>query len=370
MRILLVTNNYTPYSGGVVSSLNALISCLHQQGHSVLLVTLDFLGRKHIDPSWVRRIPSVLRFRYNQNHMAVPWRPAYYLDLWMQEFMPDVVHVHHPFLLGPIAVACAKKRGIRTLFTYHTMYEKYAHYVPAPQALVRPLIENSLRSFCATVDHVIAPSGGIEKQLRSMGMQATSVIPSALRDQFLDEPFAPKELQKPYQLLYVGRLVQEKNVTFLLDLMVTLPGEYQLTLVGYGAFTNYLKNYAYHELKLSQDRVRFVIDPPKHEILNYYRASHLFLFASQTDTQGLVIAESMACSTPVIALDGIGQADCIENGINGFLVTDQHQMRAAIFNLCSDQQLYGRLQQGAYQTAQRYRSADLIAKLVKIYAAN
>src|SRR5579872_5344972 len=132
MRILFVTNNYTPYSGGIVSSIDATVHALYAKGHDVLLVTLDFFGVAVSEHKYIVRIPTIFRFMYKSNHMAIPWRATYELLSLAQTYSPDIIHVHHPFLLGKSGLDVAHILGIPCVFTYHTLYEQYAHYVPVP----------------------------------------------------------------------------------------------------------------------------------------------------------------------------------------------------------------------------------------------
>ncbi len=365
--IVFVTNNYTPYTGGVVSSINVTIAQLQKYGHTVYIIAPSFLGKSHDDPEYVIRIPSLLRFMYKQNHMGVPWRAKHYINQILKRINPGVVHIHHPFVLGPVAVSCAKKMGIRTVFTYHTMYENYVHYVPMPPFVVTPVVKKLVLQFCRTVDRIIVPSSGIKEYLARHAITNTTLIPSGIQEFFLQQSLREKKLTKSYQLLYVGRFAKEKSIPFILDVMARLPDDFALTLVGYGSYTDALKEYAYETKKLSSERVRFVMKPDKQILLDLYTQAHLFLFPSHSDTQGLVLAESMACSTPVIAVDGVGQRDIIIQGKNGFIVQDQNEMCETILKIMSDEKLYQQLQHNAWQTAQTYDPKQIIKNVLAVY---
>lgn len=366
--IAFVTNNYTPYSGGVVSSINATVAQLRKRGYRIYIICPNFLGNGHQDGEGVIRLPAALRFTYKQNPMVMPWRWNYHLHRVLSELKPMVVHVHHPFLLGPMAVDWAKKNRVKTVFTYHTIYEQYLHYIPLPNWLLEPIVRKRVLSFCSNVYHVVVPSGGMKKYLAAHQIDST-IVPSGIEHHFLKNPYCPKELHVPYQLLYVGRFVREKNIEMLLQLMSLLSPLFNLTLVGYGEHYDYLQRYAYEQCNLPRDRVQFVIKPDKQTIAHYYKKARLFLFPSQSDTQGLVLAESMACSTPVIALEGVGQRDIIQHGHNGFLVSDIDEMASTIMRVVADDELYSALQRNAWHTAQAYDPQKLIEQLIALYEA-
>src|SRR5579871_1462111 len=185
MRIIFVTNNYIPYSGGVVQSINATADELRAQGHEVFIITLDFLGKKSHDPEYVIRIASPITFIYKKNYMAIPWRPTHAIDLLVQKYKPDIIHIHHPFLLGASALRVARKYTIPCIFTYHTMYEKYAHYIPLAGTLIQSLIAKTVLALCKNVTAIIAPSTAIKQYLVSHGIQRPiAIIPSPLRTIF------------------------------------------------------------------------------------------------------------------------------------------------------------------------------------------
>jgi 1,2-diacylglycerol 3-alpha-glucosyltransferase len=392
LRILFVTNNYTPYAGGVVSSINAVAEQLRMQGHKVFIIAPDFFGKSRTksrdyysgdinqDPYFVLRVPSLFRFKYKKNRYVIPANPDAFIRKQIAIIKPDIIHVYHPFLLGNTARKIAKELKLPVIFTYHTVYEKYVHYVPVPGFLMRPIVTYKVAKFCSRVDGIVVPSTRIDDFLSDRSITTPKLlVPSPIHPLFLAGTFIPKTIipksgdtklvsTEPVQLLSIGRFVREKNITFLLDVMKLLPkNKYQLTLVGQGAEQEKLQQYAYSTLGLSQEQVRFVAHPTKQVIRKQYAQAHLFLFSSTSDAQGLVLAEAMGAGTPVIALDGPGQRDCVVDGKNGFLVRDRAQMAAAIERVVSDAQLYAELSRGARATAEKYAPDELVGKLVAFY---
>jgi glycosyltransferase involved in cell wall biosynthesis len=302
--------------------------------------------------------------------MAIPWRPTRALKKLLQQYKPDIVHVHHPFLLGVSALHAAKECNIPCVFTYHTIYEDYAHYVPLPNLLVKPLIHKTVQRFCNQVDGIIAPSNPIKKYLCAEQIsKPITVIPSPLRTIFLTKHEKEKALKNKdhFNLLVVTRFVPEKNIPFIFDVFKQLPDNFNLTLVGYGNQYNAMNNLAFNTLKLSPDRVHFIHKPPQNELLQAYHHADLFIFSSTTDTQGIVLAESMSQGVPVIAIDGPGQRDIIINGYNGFIVNDTPEAISTILRIAHDTTLYSTLSAGAYATAQHYRADILTQKLLTFY---
>jgi len=369
MKIAHITNNYTPYSGGVVSSIRAFSRQFLKNGHDLRIITLDFLGSQHEDPEYVLRVPSLVRFDRNNNKMAVPWRAGRVIERFLDDFNPDVVHLHHPFLLCQKGLKIARKRKIPVVFTYHSIYERYAHYVPFYQPLVQYAVKRKVLRFCGTVDHIIAPSTFIQHYLLSQGIKTPiSVIPSPLQDMFLGNVVINRSKTEKFRLLLVSRLVKEKSVEYLLEIVSKLPPErFLFTIVGYGAHEAELRYYAYKTLKLKDSQVQFVIKPPKEQLLKYYCEADLFLFSSTSDTQGLVLAEAMAGGTPVVAVDGPGQRDIIKQGENGFIVDSQKEMLQKIKQIADNDDLFAKLRKCSIATANTYSPQQRTKQVVQIY---
>lgn len=371
LRIVHITNNYTPYSGGVVSSINAIVKGLQKEGHQAVVVSFAFVADHADDPDWVIRIACPVRFRYFSNHMVMPWMLAKKLNAVLHTVKPDIIHVHHPFLLGQAGLEYGKRHGIPVIFTHHTFYERYLHYAPVPAQLVRPWVQQRVRIFCQNVDGIIAPSSSVASYLDDLGVkQAPFIIPSPIASYFFaDHGFGKKKMvQEPIRLLTVGRFVQEKNIPFLLEVIAQLdPKRFQVTMVGFGTLFTSLQKYAYQQLAIPKQQLQFVHKPEKKDLLAHYKQAHLFLFSSVTDTQGLVLAEAMAFGTPVIALNGPGQRDIIESGVNGFLVANKQEMVEKIVSATASPKEYQRLSQGAAKTALRYCPEHTVRKVLHVY---
>jgi len=324
VRIGLFTNNYLPFCGGVTLSVETLRRGLERRGHEVWLFAPRFPGYTDETPR-VIRVPSVPAATYPEFALAIPWGPR--LARRVRALGLDVFHAHHPFLLGPAARRFARRAGRPLVFTYHTRYEKYAHYVP----LTRPLVEAAALGlstrFAASTDAVLAPSGLVRDQLRARGVSTPmAVVPTGIdleRFRPGDRAAARRELglgaDDPL-LLYVGRLDREKSVDRVLlafeRIAGTLPAA-RLWLVGQGKESQALQRRA--AATPAGDRIYFAGVREHARLAAWYQAADLFLFASETETQGLVLAEAAACGLPAVAVLAPGTDEVVRDGESGIL---------------------------------------------------
>jgi 1,2-diacylglycerol 3-alpha-glucosyltransferase len=370
MKIALVTNNYKPYSGGVVSSIDAFSQHLAAMGHQIFIITLDFEGLGNtIDGNIsIIRIFSPVRFVYKTNPVAIPWLPSRAILQVLTEIKPDIVHSQHPFLLGASALKAGHKLGLPVVFTYHSQYEKFAHLVPLPQKITSEIILKLTGDYCDEVDGIVAPSTFIRDDLEGRGCKTLiKVIPSGILPIYLQKKLKYRKSKKHFELLVVSRFSKEKNLPFLLEMFAGLDDRFKLTIVGYGPERQDLMHMAYDTLNLPQDRVKFIIRPAKYRIAQLYKNLDLFVFASTAETQGLVLAEAMAGGMPVVSLAGPGQNDLVENNKNGFLVHNQVEMIVKILLLANDTKLHRALQRGAFESGNNYDSKLLSNRLLEFY---
>ena len=325
MRVALFTNNYVPFCGGVTISVETLRRGLDARGHEAWVFAPRFPGPVD-DPPRVLRYPSIPAATYPEFPLAIPF--ARRLAARVRELDVDVFHAHHPFLLGPAAARLARRLRRPLVFTYHTRYDKYAHYVPLSRAVVaRAAVALSAR-FARRADAVIAPSARIRDELLRHGVRAPVVVIPTGVDL---ERFRPAEraaarralglaLDEPL-VLYVGRLDREKSVERVLHAFAHVAGTLpraRLALVGQGKEAANLKLLA-ARLPCAP-RVRF-LGVRAHDTLPVcYQAADVFLFASETETQGLVLAEAAACGLAAVAVSAPGCEEVVHDGISGVLV--------------------------------------------------
>lgn len=373
MKIALVTNNYKPYGGGVVSAIEVIAAQFVSFGHQVYIITLDFEGRGDGFEGEIAiiRVFCPIRFIYQTKHIAIPWWPSHAVLQILAKIKPDIIHSQHPFLLGVAAIKAGQKLGIPVVFTYHSQYEKFAHLVPLPEILCTSLIRHKIINYCNQVDGIVAPSSFVAQFLQSQGCAVqTKIIPSGVAPFYLESRSVYKKIKKRFELLTVSRFAKEKDLPLLLKMfskLVRLNPNFNLTLAGYGPEKENLVHYAYQVLNLSEAQVLFVERPSKNQIKQLYWDCDLFIFASMAETQGLVLAEAMACGTPVVALAGPGQNDLIINGKNGFLVKNLDEMVDVIQLIACDLKLHQNMQKAALEAGKSYDPNLLARRLIDFY---
>jgi len=166
VRIALFTNNYLPFYGGVTISVETLRQGLEAAGHEAWVFGPRLAGAQDVSGRIVR-YPSIPATTYPEFALAVPYSRRIGRLVAGLDF--DVVHAHHPFLLGPAARRLARRARRPLVFTYHTRYEKYAHYVPLPLGLVEAAALRLSAGFAARADAVLAPSTVVRDELHARG---------------------------------------------------------------------------------------------------------------------------------------------------------------------------------------------------------
>ena len=375
MRIALFTNNYVPFCGGVTISVEILRRGLEARGHEAWVFAPRFPGAADTSPRTLR-YPSIPAATYPGFALAVPYSRRLTRRVRALDF--DVFHAHHPFLLGPAARRLARRQGRPLIFTYHTRYDKYAHYVPLRRSFVEAAARGLSTRFAARADAVIAPSSVLREELRARGVSARiAVVPTGVDlDRFSPgDRLAARRARgfddRALLLLYVGRLDREKSVDRVLAAFERIAGTIagaRLVLVGQGTQGDELRRIA-TGLNAGR-RVIFEGVCPHEELPTYYRAADLFLFASETETQGLVLAEAAACGLPAVAVNAPGYAEVVHDGDSGVLTkSDPAALAEAAIGLLVDPARRAAMAARARRLAEREFDVGLqIDRTLDVYA--
>ncbi|MBI2159231.1 MAG: glycosyltransferase [Candidatus Rokubacteria bacterium] len=375
MRVALFTNNYLPFYGGVTISVETLRRGLEAAGHEAWVFGPRFAPNVDESPRVVR-YPSLPAATYPEFAVAVPYSRRIARLVRALDF--DVFHAHHPFLLGPAARRLARRRGRPLVFTYHTRYEKYAHYVPLPLRLVEAAAVRLSTRFAAQADAVIAPSAVIRHELQARGVRAPiAVVPTGVDLGGFrpgDRRAARVGLGVPDEaplLLYVGRLDREKSVDRVLlafERVASTVAGARLLLVGQGTEGPRLGRLA--AALPGGDRIRFLGVRAHEALAQCYQAADVFVFASETETQGLVLAEAAACGVPAVAVSGPGCDEVVRDGETGVLTKpDPAALGDAVIGLLLDRERRRRMGRRARQVAEREFDVGLqIERTLNVYA--
>ncbi len=369
MNVWMMTNTYTPFVGGVARSVTAFTRECRKAGHRVLVVAPVYEGAPQSEPDVVR-IPAIQNFNGSDFSVALPV-PGY-LTPYFDECRPDIIHSHHPHLLGNTAVRVASRFSRPLVFTHHTMYEQYLHYVPAEAGRMREFVISLVTGYCNLCDCVIAPSQSVAQTLRERGVETPiEIIPTGVDVQqyekgdgmtFRCSHGIPR---KAFVAGYVGRLAPEKNLPFLAEAMRVFLSQVRtghFLVVGSGPSSQEIRK-VFRDAGLRR-RLHLVGSLEGQDLVDAYHAMDVFVFASHSETQGMVLTEAMAAGKPVVALDASGVREVVMDGCNGRLLDSDNpeEFAAAVAGIAAapshDRQQLGR---AALETAREF-SMDRCAR--------
>lgn len=373
MRIGMMVDSYKPYISGITNYVEINKHHLEQAGHEVFVFTFGDLDYKD-DEKNIIRTPGVpladtgfyLSMRYS--------RAAKKLLQTM-----DVVHVHHPFLSGRLALRYCRPVRIPIVYTNHTRYDLYAQtYLPKlPEEVSQGLLQSYMPSFCKAVDLVITPSAGMEKVLRELKVEGRiEVVPNGVDlKSFQSATPLPREQfgykQDDILLVYAGRIALEKNLPFLLESFAgvskAVPNAH-LLLIG-GGIQQYEEEI--HSLigKLNlSDRVRMTGRIPYDQLPSHLAMCDIFTTASVTEVHPLSVIEAMGAGLPVMGMESVGVGDTVEDGVTGFLATnDLPAFTAKLTRLCLDVELRTQMGFSAREAASAYAIERTTAIMLEHY---
>ena len=370
LKIGLFSDTYAPQINGVVTVIQTMRRLLDELGHEVLIFAPTYADAK--PEEGVYRFASFTYPFHKESRVVIPYKrrtSAVFEAL-------DVVHSHTPFSLGLLALWVAKRYKKPHLHTYHTLFTEYRHYVPLPLRPTRVMAERISATFCNRCDAITAPSQKMREELLRYGVKKKIyLLPfgpdlSAFQNPPLWEPrHALKISPRTRVLLFAGRLGAEKNLLFLLRAfkrMTQLKQDLCLIIAGDGPQRQELEEHV-TALGLS-DRMLFTGYLDHAKLIDLYKAADLFVFASKTETQGLVLVEALAAGTPVVAVGAMGVLDIVTHGESGLLVEEDEEVFArAVVGLLGDPEKLRTMRKNALKRAYELSAQAAVQKLVGVY---
>ncbi len=372
--ITMFTNNFTPHVSGVATAVTRISHALERRGHAVHIFAPWTPGYRDTLPT-IHRVPS---FPFPEPFIPAPLPLRGFLQRRVARLRPDILHTHHPYLIGPSARSVARALGRPIVFTYHSMYEEYTHYVPlVPRAWIRHLAIVSSLSFAQSMDAVIAPTSSVTEILRSRGLRTRlSVIPTGVDTTRFEQHADVRETTRaswgfrPDEIAIVtfGRLSREKQFGLLVEAFArlcrrvpTLP--VRLIIGGKGRMEPELQHVA-NTMGIAS-RVLFVGHLPPETVPSFLAGGDIFAYASTTETQGLVTLEAMTAGLPAVVVDAPGNRDLVQHDVSGLLTTPTaDDLARALALVVRAPDLRERLGRGARRRALEF-SEDAVAVRVE-----
>ena len=374
MNILFISDVFFPRVNGVSTSINTFATELRALGHQVTLIAPSY-NDEDKQEEWIVRVPSH-KIYFDPEDRLMNFGKLKALLPWIRDKHFDVIHIHTPFTAHYVGIHFGKKLDIPVVETYHTFFEDYLHhYLPfIPQFISRKLARTISRRQCNAVDGIVSPSKPMLDVLKQYGIKTPAEVVATGLD---DSSFANVDgehfrmshdipLTQP-MLLFVGRVAHEKNIGFLLAMHVELIKNHPdalLVITGEGPAEESIKQ-SIEKLGIS-NKVRMIgyLDRG-HELIACYKAADIFVFASKSETQGLVLLEAMAQGTAVVAIAELGTKSILIEG-EGVLIAkdDINDFADKVSILLSDAPKRQMIGEKGRQYAQEKWTAGILAKKV------
>jgi glycosyltransferase involved in cell wall biosynthesis len=379
MRVLFISDVYFPRVNGVSTSIRSFRDDLGAAGIETVLVAPAYAaaaaavgepGVWRVASARVPRDPEDRRMKRGSLRDTLA-------RLAGERF--DLVHVHTPFLAHYSGVRFARTARIPVLATYHTLFEEYLHhYVPLlPRVLGAALARRFTRSQCAQLSAIVAPSEPMRALLIAYGVRTRiEVIPTGLpADRFV--PGDGRRFREHFGiprnrplLLYVGRVAYEKNIEFLLHSFVALRSsrpDALLAIAGEGPAREHLRALAVR-LGIAQDVLFIGYLDRERTLKDCYAAADVFVFASRTETQGLVLLEALAQGCPVVATSHFGTASILQPNCGARVAPDRPDAFArSVLDILEDPARAAKLSSQARAYSQGWSSGLMARRLAQLY---
>ena len=375
MKILMMTNTYFPLVGGIEQSIRSFCDEFRRLGHEVLIAAPSHEGKAE-DEEHVIRVPALKKFYKTDFSINLPVLGL--LPKIMKTFSPDIVHSHHPFFMGDFALRLSRQYHRPLVFTYHIMVEKYVHYLPIQNEGAKRFVIEIAAGYANLADQVIVPSQSVRDILLGRGVVSPiAVIPTGVdRERFSNgngADFRKRNGIPPQAFVigHVGRLAPEKNLDFLVGCLIELlekEPRVRVLMVGQGPSQKMIEA-AFEQAGLGK-RLHLTGFLYKEDLADAYCAMDVFVFASLSETQGVVLLEAMAAGVPVVAVDAPGTREVVKDRWNGRMIENPDRQKfvdALTWIRNSPPEKLRAFKQQAKETVKDYSISSCAQRMLEVY---
>ena len=384
MVIGMFSESYLPMLNGVVTSIHTLRKGLEALGHTVYVICTDAeLKEEDNDPYVIRLKGFTIPTKSLSNFKLV--RCAYRkFKKQMPNINFDIIHIHTEFSLGGLGIKLSKKYNIPLVYTFHTMYEEYGHYVLpfGLRHIGKPFymiyVKKKFASVAKNARSLILPTEKVADMVKRYKVDKPyDIIPTGIDfEKFNEDKYTNEQileikkkhgLENHITLLYVGRISKEKSLDELINMYNNsgLHNKCKLLIVGNGPYYEEIRSIVKKD-NLDND-VIFTGPVPNDLVGLYYRVGDVFVNASKTETQGLTYVEALASSLPVLAKYDTNLDDIIINYENGIFYNNEEEFIEKLKEITTNKDLRYKLKQNARASVEKYSSNAFANEVLKVY---
>ena len=371
MNIALFSDSYLPTKSGIVTVVIQLKRSLEELGHKVVVVTVSSkhaLEEDFEEEDDILRVKSIHSFVGDDQYIGIPIRHK--VVEFLEKHEVRLIHAHTEFFIGQMAVLAGKKIGIPVIATTHTMWEDYyRHYFTVgalvPKSVVRQIVRQLYKNFYALIN-VSEKAKNYFTKPKMLPNKACAIIPNAIdTEKFISHEFSAEEkaaVRAEYHIaesdkvmLYVGRVVEEKRVEEMLDVIIRVvraDSRVKMLFVGAGGALYDLEERVKKE-GLS-DKIIFTGFIDWFKVSSLYAIGDVFITTSLSEMHSMTILEALSLGVPVVCRRDSSFSDTIFDGVDGFMADTDEEMDGYISKILSDENLAASMRQKAREIASRF----------------
>ncbi len=375
MKILMVSDVYFPYIGGIPVHIYNLAQELRKRNHIVKILTTNFsinyiskiddqLYNKEEDEKYIYRVGRAMIFRANKSFASFPigWRIGRKIKEILEENNFDIIHIHG--CLAPIfPLYVLKFSKTKNIITLHSYFKNSLGYI-----FFRPL----LYPFFKKIHGIIAVSNAAKKATEKYFPGEYWIIPNGVNINLFRPNIEPLEEYLNYypRLLFVGRFEPRKGLKYLLQALPIIKKEFPnflLLVVGKGVLGYSYQEYLSSEVK---ENVIFCGAVPLEKLPKFYATCNIFVAPSiGAESFGIVLLEAMACGKPIVASNIPGYQEILENNKEGFLVKpcDYQEIAKKVIELAKDNRKREEMGRLGREKALRYSWEEVSYQVENFY---